>query len=740
MDKNSPILVLVLFAGVPLALLFLCCYFVPEPPNSTVKPLSWSSFRYKIAFITYKYAHIMGIGFLFFGSFLCFLQVQFAFGSLCFSVDIDYYLTVNNPSYDAMTAISGAQDFNSLATSGYLSALALTTKGALSRARLQHTASSTNFHKLRGKKGSHRILTNASTFETSVHLGRRLGNYETSTLSLVYHNDDSPWSNVLTEDYLVSLCLAEQSIIASVGCINSNDPKSLLLNIFDSNCNYKMSFSETSKTFTLAENEAYVEDNCDGRSSILISYYQLGSCHDIYSSSQFQTALDDALYPDSGVSLTFVEVNYMYDDFVDAIVDAGKISAISLVVCVCFLVVGIRGFILAITTLLCVVISVSHAAAVLVCFGYSCFSAFNVMSVFILIGVGVNAVLLYAFAWRRVEEERGARRYANNATNSPLHQPSVCDVHDGEDVIPEDQICSMAGTCSNNDGSQSDDKISLPIDEAVPSTESDYVEEGISLIIEVYQRVGSSILFTTLAAILSLFSKLISPVIVISQLGAFMGVAVIVFYVCFHFIIIPMYIYTSKWRLTSRGGSMQDTWFGVRSRTHDAFTSSSFSNRSDAGHATSHCNNVDDQEDVIVKGECEDCSSSSSEGMEPLLPHRIGNSSEQPMRRRKSNEDRLSDSSHESTVAHKYTYSYVRTHWKVSTIVAVIILLVTGAALFVIYLEVMKIIEPDLGIPQLFPPKSNLGTYVMVMRVSLQWCVSVQCGGHRSSHDLSQGL
>ena len=92
-----------------------------------------------------------------------------------------------------------------------------------------------------------------------------------------------------------------------------------------------------------------------------------------------------------------------------------------------------------------------NAAATIPLWHYGSFSAFNVMSLFILLGVGANSVLLFGSAFRK--------------------------------YIPPGTI----GTPRQ--------------------------------VLKAYNSVGIAILFVTTAACLSLFSKLASPVIVISQLG-----------------------------------------------------------------------------------------------------------------------------------------------------------------------------------------------------------------------------
>ena len=69
-------------------------------------------------------------------------------------------------------------------------------------------------------------------------------------------------------------------------------------------------------------------------------------------------------------------------------------------------------------------------------------------------------------------------------------------------------------------------------------------------LLRAYNGVAYPALFTALATYVSLFSKMASPVIIISQLGLFVGTAYIVFYAMFHYFIIPTWIVTSSIRFT----------------------------------------------------------------------------------------------------------------------------------------------------------------------------------------------
>ena len=91
-------------------------------------------------------------------------------------------------------------------------------------------------------------------------------------------------------------------------------------------------------------------------------------------------------------------------------------------------------------------------------------------------------------------------------------------------------------TSSNNDNSSSSSGISSISNNSSPHK-----------LIQVLSLISDGFFLTTCAACISLFSKIVSTVVVISQLGSFMGVAVVLFYLQFHLIIIPLWIFTSRY-------------------------------------------------------------------------------------------------------------------------------------------------------------------------------------------------
>lgn len=362
------------------------------------------------------------------------------------TTDVSYYLKVNLPAYDSINAISSAQSQNSFNT----------------------MVTTVPFRRVLHERNE------------NITINRRLDNTGPA-LSLVYHTNN--WGNVLTESNLVSVCKSEQKIIANMKCLDTSGYKSAIPLVFNpQTCQYLTSYSQSLYVFGLSENAPYVQDNVDSsnpQSGILLSYFHLGSCGSSYSYTKFYDQVNGNCQ--NGIKSCNVVNQYFNAEFQDDIINAIQVSIFSLVVCSIFMIFAVRGIIVAFITVYSIFVSTICAAAFLRLWGYGTFSAFNFVSIFILLGIGANAVLFFGSAWR---EKVG-----------PGNVPTARNIYDA------------------------------------------------------YYSIGWSVLFTIMAACVSLFSKLISPVIVISQLGAFLGVAVLVFYVCFHNVIIPMWIYTGSWVL-----------------------------------------------------------------------------------------------------------------------------------------------------------------------------------------------
>lgn len=72
---------------------------------------------------------------------------------------------------------------------------------------------------------------------------------------------------------------------------------------------------------------------------------------------------------------------------------------------------------------------------------------------------------------------------------------------------------------------------------------------SVANLMDSYSIIGRSMFFTYAVTLVAVFALMVSPVIVLGQLGAFLGVSVAVFFVCFHYIIIPVWIFTNWFTL-----------------------------------------------------------------------------------------------------------------------------------------------------------------------------------------------
>eukprot|EP01038_Epipyxis_sp_PR26KG_P005369 gene5369-7445_t len=380
--------------------------------------------------------------------------------NLSLGTDVDYYLKVDLPEYDAVSAINNAQSLTSFNT------MISTTR------RLLNEIYHINIHE------------KIDDINGIYLLGKAEASNDGAVLSFVYHT--SNWDNILTDQDLINICKIENAIVsATASCMDTSNAKSIITTIFDmSTCQYDSSYEDSLSTFGLSENSAFVsQDTAVGTSNptspIVISYFQMGTCSSQYTVTQFNDLINAcADETNTNIEVVFISTKFLGEEFTLTLLNAIKLSFIAFVACGIFFFVSIRGIITCLITIFCIIVAVINASALLPLWGYTSFSAFNVMSVFILLGVGANNVLLFGSAWRK--QQYYMIKYNNSY----------------EDI-------------TNN------------LDSYMKQNQNSLINFKVT-----YESVGCAILFTTCAALLSLFSKLASPVVVISQLGAFMGVAV----------------------------------------------------------------------------------------------------------------------------------------------------------------------------------------------------------------------
>lgn len=530
----QPYRVVIVFAGVPILgfFLVLAVYscFGKTFDEKRNKPIPYSKrFRRNIPKLVFKYSHWIGIASILWSALVMIVQACFIYNHLGLATELDYYLKIDIPEYEAVDLINLAEDSYSLYSylqgSAAQRKLIISTKtndswfqrSAEDLAFQQETDLNAMMNRIFStgvKKSSSASLYSSRASETLIKqftgissvfkyinfdeerqnsisnslqekARRRLSS--TTSLALVYHLGS--WDNILLENNLVSACRTERNILKNVQCINLQDGTSLLGSVFNEDtCQFTVSYEEALETITLSDNSDYVEDNVDPSnpvSALIGSLFKVGTCDDI-SLDSFESQLSAQSV--GGVETVYISSTFITKAFEDAIYNGVYVSAIALIFGSIYIFLSVQGFLATLMTLYSILVSVVNAAAVLIDFEYGTFSAFNVLSVFILIGVGGNAVVMFGAAWREV--------IPRGTTPTVIH------------------------------------------------------------FIHVYDKISRPICFTVCAATISLFSKLISPVIVISQLGAFMGVSVLVFYLCYHIVIIPVWITTG--------------WFHFPKSYHDA--------------------------------------------------------------------------------------------------------------------------------------------------------------------------
>jgi hypothetical protein len=436
LPSMNHLVALILSVIVPGALWLTCCacnwYFFNKHEK-----FSFSSANFIV-----KRAGIIACLNIIFLALLCSNQTTRFIMNTTIGVDIMYYTKVDLPEYDAYDAVNAA-------SSSSLNSVAA------------------------GYNGRRRLGSN-------------------SAFTIIYHTSD--WSELLSDpDTLANICLTERNIRLQNNCLGTG-MLTILGSFFDVwSCKPTGNAVNAVRSMSPEVLATYFEDGINSgspQSHIIISGTTSGSCHGSEDSVEMAKLLNS--YAVGNVQVTYAETSYLQDDFVLAVIDAAFLTIAGIVLSVVFFMFWIRGVVCGFATVFCIVGSIVAAAGTLETWQYGSFSAFNVMAVFILIGIAANAVLLFDAAWRGV-------------------------------VAPGAAVT----------GSQ---------------------------ILVIYGHIGEPTLFTILAACLSLFSKLASPVIVISQLGAFMGTSVVVLYVQFHYVIIPTWIVANRVRFPQCWHNFWNGW------------------------------------------------------------------------------------------------------------------------------------------------------------------------------------
>ena len=344
-------------------------------------------------------------------------------------LDISYYLRVNVGEYDNTVAINLASDQNC-------------------------------FNKIKNSDS------------------RRLSS--SNSMVIIYHT--TSWDDLLQSSELQKICQNEKNVLLNMKCIDSTYRYSIIQNIFvDADCSstIQVSSDQFREFILMPENQIFFQNNLDRnnpKSSIILSYFKSISC-DSLSVQTFQSKLSDLI--GNNIKYSYIENNLIEEEFINAVFNALYLSALAIMASIIVTFICLHGIFITIMTYFSIFVSLIFAAGFLPLGGYGNFSAFNILSLYILIGVGGATLLLFNHAW-----------------NEQL------------DVSTADFNCRLYRS---------------------------------------YQTVGKPALFAAMATCLSVFSKMVSPVVVISQLGLFMGISYVVYYILLHIILIPAYLFSKRY-------------------------------------------------------------------------------------------------------------------------------------------------------------------------------------------------
>lgn len=206
----------------------------------------------------------------------------------------------------------------------------------------------------------------------------------------IYHTSGGDWGNVLTSSGLRDICLAENMFLVSQNCLGV-EVSSILSEIFNENCEYLTSFEESLALLGLSKNSMHVEDNVTPeniKSAVLLSFYSTSCKLQLNSVDKSVTAVETLV---NSIGLSYVQNKLIVDAFVQSGVHDVKLSLLAMLVCVLVLsiLLGLR-VLLPFLFMLCILCSLVISADILPLFGFSSFSVFNVLAVFVITGETLN--------------------------------------------------------------------------------------------------------------------------------------------------------------------------------------------------------------------------------------------------------------------------------------------------------------------------------------------------------------
>lgn len=419
----------------------------------------WKNIQRTILQYHIQFSGLITIYHLLLTAILAFYFIQIILQNLKIAVDLSYYTKTSIKTYQAYDAIqSGQYDYSYYNVKNY-----------------QYSTSHRSPH---GSHGSHR----RARIDSQENQKRRLSSSNYDDLVVVYHTGS--WNNVLTSDLLIDICFTEKNLLFKLSDCIGSDESSMIEVIFTPDCQYRTSYEESLYLFGLEENSPYVENNVnpnDPISHILISYFSV-TCS--LSLSKVNSAVDDA-------TVGHIHINYAQTDLIiEAFLSSGlhdiKLSAIAVIICYVILSISLHfNFFFAGITILCILLALVIAVGLLPAYGYDYLSAFNVLAIFVITGVGSDAILIFISSWHKYFQVDVDRRVGLSLESSPDLE---------------------------------------------------------SILLKSYGSTAPALIFTVSTTVLSFMSNLVSPIIVVSQLGAFMGSSMMLYFIFLHLIAIPCWI------------------------------------------------------------------------------------------------------------------------------------------------------------------------------------------------------
>jgi hypothetical protein len=431
--------------------------------NSIKEETKWRggriySFLCNFAGFLYRFAAIVAIAMLLWTGVIMVNQASYAFRYMDWNKDPSYFLTVDLSSFHKVSAI-----YYSMSDNSY---------NAINSLANEHNR----------RKRRRRLQTDEQTG---------------TSLTLTYHTND--FTDLISATTLQLICQTEVNLLkaGNSSCIDTTTYHSILPKIYRMpGCTAITSpISSTFFQFGLADNSMFVADNTDVRqpaSPVLLSYFDIGTCNDVYTPAEFEDHLRSFLpaTPEAEqLLITHTTEGMNRQEVEEATDNAGFLMMLSILVCYVLLLVFLRGPVMAMITIFCFFFSVINAAAFLPLVGFDYFSTFNMASLLILMGFGSSMALLWGSNWRRQVK--------------PAVHPTVMNIMSS------------------------------------------------------YITFGQTFLCLTCLGMISCFSLLASPVVLVAQFGAFTGFSILFYWLSFHYVIIPCWLFTS--------------WFPLKKKFHRKF-------------------------------------------------------------------------------------------------------------------------------------------------------------------------